>query len=60
MVQWASRGGTAVIFGDPASNWKVLGLTREVEKAEDKGDSDEDRILIRSDIAAMPRWLEYS
>jgi hypothetical protein len=58
VVQWASRGGTAVIFGDPASNWKVLGLTREVEKAEDKGDSDEDRILIRSDIAAMPRWLE--
>ncbi len=56
-VEWASRGGTAVIFGDPASDWKVLGLTREVEKAEK---SAEDRTFIKGDIAPTPRWLDIA
>ena len=33
VVEWASRGGTAVIFGEPGSNWKVLGLMREASRA---------------------------
>jgi len=55
VVEWASRGGTAVIFGDPASDWTMLGLTREVEKGEKK---DPDRTLIKGDLGPLPRWLE--
>jgi hypothetical protein len=52
MIEWASRGGTAVIFGDGSANWEVLGLPREVEKG------DEDRALVTGDLGTTPRWLD--
>jgi hypothetical protein len=51
VVEWASRGGTALIFGDATSNWSVLGLTREIEQGED-------RALIKGDLEPLPRWLD--
>jgi hypothetical protein len=54
VVEWAARGGTAVIFGEWGSDWKALGLTREVEKGQDK----DDRSLIRGDLEPIPRWLD--
>lgn len=51
LTQWVERGGTAVVFGEAASNWKALGLSREVEMSE------EDRALIKGDVLKMPRWL---
>ena len=58
VVEWASRGGTALIFGGPASDWTMLGLTREVEKGQSKDDQDEDRALVKGDLLPQPRWLE--
>ncbi len=58
VVEWASRGGTAIIFGDAASDWDVIGLTREVEENKPKDDNDEDRFLIKGDVLPQPRWLE--
>ena len=63
VVEWASRGGTAVIFGEDASNWAALGLTREVETPEkddkDKDDGkDEGRYLIQSALGTASRWLD--
>jgi len=55
VVQWATSGGTAVVFGEPTSNWKTLGLKREVEKGQEK---DEDRTLIKGDLGPQPRWLD--
>jgi hypothetical protein len=55
VVEWASRGGTAVIFGEDGSNWEVLGLTREVEKGEKK---DDERSLVQGKLGAPPRWLD--
>jgi hypothetical protein len=54
VVEWASRGGTAVIFGAPWSDWKTIGLMRETAKAEQK---DQDLILIKGDLVRQPRWL---
>jgi hypothetical protein len=54
VVEWASRGGTAVIFGGAGSDWKALGLTREVEKGQEK----EGRSLIKGDLGSIPRWLD--
>jgi hypothetical protein len=54
VVEWASRGGTAVIFGEDGSNWEVLGLTREAQKDEKK---DEGRSLVQGSLGA-PRWLD--
>ncbi len=55
VVEWVSRGGTAVVFGEPDSDWETLGLSRELEKGKEK---DADRTLIEGDISPMPRWLD--
>jgi hypothetical protein len=51
VIEWASRGGTAVIFGEPGVNWKLIGLLRKTEEAQD-------RQLIQGDLARAPRWLD--
>ncbi len=64
VAEWATRGGTAVIFGAPGSDWKMLGLTRQTERSEhtekNEKDPDEDvpRTLIKGEIAPVPRWLD--
>ncbi len=62
VVEWASRGGTAVIFGDAASDWEILGLTREAEENksdENKSNGDDEvRFFITGDPLPRPRWLE--
>ncbi len=59
VVEWASRGGTAVIFGDAASDWNIIGLTREVEENKTKDDDkSDDRFLIKGEVLRQPRWLE--
>jgi hypothetical protein len=51
VVEWASRGGTAVIFGEKGSNWKVLGLTGDTAVGKE-------RPLMDGDLARVPRWLD--
>ena len=58
VMEWATRGGTAMIFGDSSSDWTPIGLDREVEKIQDKDDKDEARVLIKGDLLPQPRWLE--
>ena len=66
VVEWASRGGTAVIFGEDGGSWTELGLTREVETPDkdDKDDKDTDdkkdegRYLVQSDLGAPSRWID--
>jgi hypothetical protein len=53
VVEWASRGGTAVVFGGPDSTWKVLGLARDTTAGKE-------RPLIEGDVAHLPRWLDVS
>ena len=55
VVNWAARGGTAVLFGSDDSDWAMFGIHREVEK--EKGDADESRILMQGNLAPRPRWL---
>src|ERR1700733_5280090 len=40
VVEWASRGGTAVIFGEDGSDWAELGLKREIETPDKDGGGD--------------------
>lgn len=51
ILDWVSRGGSAVIFGDAGADWGTLGLTRGTEKGE------QERTLIQGDLARAPRWL---
>jgi hypothetical protein len=53
VIEWASRGGTAVIFGEPGVNWKLIGLLRKSEA----GQVESDRELMEGDLARTPRWL---
>ena len=55
VLDWVARGGTAVVFGEPDSDWEELGLSREIE---DRTDKDTDRTLIEGDISPKPRWLD--
>jgi hypothetical protein len=55
VVEWAARGGTAVIFGEAGSDWKTLGLARDVETVREK---DKDRTLIKGELGPIPRWLD--
>ena len=74
VMEWAKRGGTAVIFGAPDANWKVIGLNRESadsqakdhakdpdkepDQERDQAQDEEHRSLIRGDLFAIPRWLD--
>ncbi|HVN28632.1 MAG TPA: DUF4350 domain-containing protein, partial [Candidatus Binataceae bacterium] len=49
VIEWAMRGGTAVIFGESGSNWKVLGTRFETE-------SNSARTLIEG--GPLPRWID--
>ena len=51
VIEWASRGGTAVIFGDAGANWEVLGLMRKTEPGTE-------RPLIENDRGHVARWLD--
>ena len=51
LTQWVERGGTAVVFGEPGSNWIALGITHEGEK------SDAERFLMKNQATGELRWL---
>lgn len=51
VAAWAARGGTAVIFGESGSNWKVFGLLRKTEPGKE-------RPLIQGEVGPLPRWLD--
>jgi hypothetical protein len=67
VIEWASRGGTAIISGGPGSNWKVLGLMRTTEPGPERTLIEEERTLIEKDRslvegehARIPRWLDVA
>ena len=55
VIEWASRGGSAVVFGEDGVNWEPLGLKREEEQNDD---TDKQRFLIQSDLGTPGRWLD--
>ena len=48
LLKWVASGGTAVVFGEPGSAWKKLGINRSISEAGPTS-------LIAGDLVAIPR-----